>query len=220
MRMRKPSIRHLKTLFALLLIYSFVSATYSQHRALQSSDPPVVAPPVHAEPEPPQNRTPPLGFYILRHMSCNDSMEFRHICFTRIRRLYANIPIVIIDDNSPRDLVENGTNQKREKEARLDNTRIESYPEYPGRGELLPYYAFQKNHPFEKAVFLHDTTFLNGKPVDFDAVEEAGIHRKKKFALPLHFQISVRPFAALALAKRGSLWGKKVEKSDHLCGYV
>jgi len=116
-------------------------------------------------------RKPPLGFYILRHMSCNDSMEFWHIAYTRIRQLYANIPIVIIDDNSRKHLVKNGTNQKREKEARLENTRFESYPKYSGRGELLSYYAFQKNHPFEKAVFLHDTTFLNGKPVDFDAVE-------------------------------------------------
>jgi len=35
--------------------------------------------------------------------------------------------------------------------------------EFPGAGELLGYYYFHKYHPFDKAIVIHDSSFLNGK---------------------------------------------------------
>lgn len=104
-------------------------------------------------------------------MNSPDSMEYWYTSYTCIRRVYPTVPIVIIDDNSRKEFVGNAENQRREQEAMETNTRIETYPEYPGRGELLPYYAFYRNHPFDRAVILHDSTFLNGKPLDIEGVQ-------------------------------------------------
>ena len=79
-------------------------------------------------------------------MSCNDSMEFWHICFTRIRRLYANIPVVIIDDNSSRDLVENATNRKRAKDP-IPSIPIEGYLKCNGTSLL----CLPKESPLRKS---------------------------------------------------------------------
>ncbi len=38
--------------------------------------------------------------------------------------------------------------------------------EYPGRGELLPYYYYSKHKWFDQAVILHDSVFIN-KKIDF-----------------------------------------------------
>jgi hypothetical protein len=113
---------------------------------------------------------PALGFYVLRHMNSADSMEYWYTAYTCIRRVYPSAPIIILDDNSRKEFVENAKN--RQREAELTNTKIETYPDYPGRGEMLPYYSFYRNHPFEKAVMFHDSTFLNGKPMDIEGVQD------------------------------------------------
>lgn len=112
-----------------------------------------------------QSNHSPLGFYILRHMNTPESMEYWWTSYTHIRALYPTEPIVIVDDNSKSEFSQHPTNVSRE--AQLVEARVESYPEYPGRGELLPYYAFYKRHPFDKAVILHDSTFLKKRlPVE------------------------------------------------------
>jgi hypothetical protein len=58
---------------------------------------------------------------------------------------------LIIDDSSDYTFIEDAT---------LHNTTV-LRSEYPKRGELLPYYYFLKNKPFDTACILHDSAFLN-----------------------------------------------------------
>lgn len=102
----------------------------------------------------------PFGFYIIRHMNNEQTMEYWWTAYTYIRKYHTN-HIIVIDDNSRPEFVMNPKNKYRE--SKTTNCTFESYPEYPGRGELLPYYAFHKNHPFETAVIVHDSTFINRK---------------------------------------------------------
>jgi len=66
---------------------------------------------------------------------------------------------MIIDDNSKKDLL---------SEIPLHNAIVVE-SEFVGAGELLPYYYFYKLKPFDKAMVLHDSMFIQ-KPVDFDSV--------------------------------------------------
>jgi len=93
-----------------------------------------------------------VGFIILRHV--NSPVEFWKTCYDCIRTYHSN-QIVIIDDNST-----------HVTDHDLKNTLIVN-SEYPGRGELLPYYYYLKNKWFDTAVILHDSVFIN-KPINFD----------------------------------------------------
>lgn len=103
-----------------------------------------------------------LGFIIIRHINSNLTNCYWNECYRCIRKLYNN-KIIIIDDNSNYKYVNN--------EQELINCEIIK-SEYHGRGELLPYYYFYKYHFFEKAVIIHDSTFLNVY-IDFRVYGEA-----------------------------------------------
>lgn len=80
-------------------------------------------------------------------------------CYRCIRKFYDN-PIIIIDDNSNKELL-----------GKVDMTNtvtIES--EYPGAGEILPYYYLHRLKPFSKAVVLHDSMFIQER-IDFDSIQ-------------------------------------------------
>ncbi|ARF09963.1 hypothetical protein Indivirus_6_29 [Indivirus ILV1] len=93
-----------------------------------------------------------IGFIILRHISKKEHNFLWLTCYNSIRKFYDN-PILIIDDNSNKELVSNRS---------LTNTTIIN-SEYKGRGELLPYYYFYKLKPFNRAIILHDSMFIQNK---------------------------------------------------------
>lgn len=91
------------------------------------------------------------GFIILRHVNNELTNQYWNLCYDCIRKWYPENLIMIIDDNSdyqyitPRDLYK--------------TTIIKS--EYPGRGELLPYFYYLNNKLFDSAVIIHDSVFIN-----------------------------------------------------------
>lgn len=98
-----------------------------------------------------------IGFIILRHIKTILHNEIWQECYNCIRRFYPKHPIIIIDDNSYNGFI---------SELIDDNLEIIN-SEYPGKGELLPYYYYLKNYKkFDTAVILHDSTFIN-RYVDF-----------------------------------------------------
>lgn len=98
-----------------------------------------------------------FGFIILRHVICKSTNKYWIHCYNCIRKYYPENYILIIDDNSNYEFI---TNEKLYKTAIINS-------EYPGRGELLPYYYYLHNKIFDIAVILHDSTFIS-KYIDFD----------------------------------------------------
>jgi hypothetical protein len=112
--------------------------------------------PVHEpEPLPLYLHSPPspneIGFIILRHVNNKLTNQYWNHCYDCIRKFYPEHPILIIDDNSKYEYITARTLYK--------TTIIKS--EYPGRGELLPYYYYLHNKLFDTAVILHDSVFIN-----------------------------------------------------------
>jgi len=98
------------------------------------------------------------GFIITRHVNSEKTNNYWNRCIKLIRVFYPNRKIVVIDDNSNQDFVK--------AELEYKNVIYEQ-SEYPGRGELLPYTYFLKNHYFDNAVIIHDSVFFH-KRVNFE----------------------------------------------------
>lgn len=99
-----------------------------------------------------------FGFILLRHVNNKLSDFYWKECYTCIRRFYTE-PILIIDDGSNKEfLVEN---------LKMVNTTVVYDEGHRGAAELLPYYYFHQQRPFEKAVILHDSVFLQQR-VEFE----------------------------------------------------
>ena len=103
-----------------------------------------------------------FGFIVTRHVNCERTNKYWNRCVRCIRKFYPNNKIVIIDDNSDQNFV------KAEKEYKNLEVIIS---EFPGRGELLPYYYFYKKHFFDNAVIIHDSVFFH-KRVNFENVRQ------------------------------------------------
>jgi hypothetical protein len=104
-----------------------------------------------------------FGFIITRHVNSEKTNRYWNLCIRRIRHYYNN-KIVVIDDKSNPEFLK----------ADFEYRNIEYVTsEFPGRGELLPYYYFHKNKYFHNAVILHDSVFIHRK-IKFD-----------KFVLPI-----------------------------------
>lgn len=99
-----------------------------------------------------------FGFIITRHVNSVKTNNYWNNCVKLLRRLYPLKKIVIIDDNSNYDYVISEFNYK--------NIEIIK-SEFPGRGELLPYYYFLKRKFFENAIIIHDSVFFH-KRVPFE----------------------------------------------------
>jgi len=92
-----------------------------------------------------------LGIIILRHVKNIEQNKLWYFSYECARKIYPNIKIMIVDDNSDYEYI---TNQNK-----LINTII-IRSEYSGRGELLPYYYLFKTKIFDKALIIHDTSFI------------------------------------------------------------
>ena len=73
------------------------------------------------------------GFIITRHVNSEITNKYWNHCIKCIRTFYPYRKIVIIDDNSNQDFLISFHN--------YENIEIIN-SEFPGRGELLPYYYF------------------------------------------------------------------------------
>ena len=88
-------------------------------------------------------------FFILRHVKKEEHHKLWKRCYQSIREFYPDHSIVIIDDHSTIPITEEP----------LNNT-IVIQSEYPGAGELLPYYYFLSHEWADKLIFLHDSMLL------------------------------------------------------------
>jgi hypothetical protein len=98
------------------------------------------------------------GFIITRHVNSEKTNKYWNRAIRCIRTFYPFKKIIIIDDNSNQNFIK----------ADLEYSNIQIIQsEFPGRGELLPYYYFYKNHFFENAVIIHDSIFFH-KRINFE----------------------------------------------------
>ena len=104
-----------------------------------------------------------FGFIILRCVTSETTNKYWQECYKCIRKYYNN-KIIIIDDNSDKDFLNDG-------DIHLTNCYIEN-SEFHSRGEILPYYYFYKNHYFEKAIIIQDSVFIN-KYINFNNKDDS-----------------------------------------------
>ena len=117
----------------------------------------------------PTNITPPiktiedpnLGFILTRHVNSKKTNLYWIECIKQIKKFYPLSKIVIIDDNSDPQFLDD-TNVD------IENCHI-IQSEFKKRGEILPYYYFYKYYFFEKAVIIHDSVFIQSS-VDFSNI--------------------------------------------------
>jgi hypothetical protein len=105
------------------------------------------------------------GFILTRHVRCEKTNKYWNTSVKLLRTLYPNRQIIIIDDNSNPEFVK--------AEAAYKNVEIIK-SEFPGRGELLPYYYYLKHKFFENAIILHDSVFIH-KRINFDELVKKDI---------------------------------------------
>ena len=105
-----------------------------------------------------------LGFIITRHVNSEKTNQYWIESYISIRKFYPTNTIMIIDDNSNNAFV------KIPESLKLSNCYFIT-SEYPQCGELLAYYYFHKYPIFEKAVFIHDSVFVN-QYIDFSDVKD------------------------------------------------
>jgi hypothetical protein len=103
-----------------------------------------------------------VGFIMTRHVNSETTNKYWIECYTNIRRFYPKNIIMIIDDNSDYSFIKDYPE--------LKNTFVFN-SEYVGRGELMPYYYFYKMRLFDRAIIIHDSTFIQG-PLDLTKQDE------------------------------------------------
>ena len=107
-----------------------------------------------------------------------------------IRKIYPNIKIVIINDNSKvrfnKNFIINNT---------VNTELVES--EYPGSGELLSYYYFLKNNYNKNAIIIHDSVFIV-EPLD---IEENIKFQPFWYFESFHWYNKLRPIVNQILSK-------------------
>lgn len=98
------------------------------------------------------------GFIISRHVTNEKTNKYWNQAVRLIRTFYPLKQIIVIDDNSAQEFVK--------AEFPYRNLEI-IQSEYPGRGELLPYYYYYKHRWFPNAVIIHDSVFFHSR-VNFE----------------------------------------------------
>jgi len=99
-----------------------------------------------------------FGFIIIRHVNSEKTNQYWNHNVKLLKTLYPLKKIVIIDDNSNYDFVK----------AEFEYKNVEVIQsEFPGRGELLPYFYYLKHKFFANAVIIHDSVFIH-KRINFE----------------------------------------------------
>lgn len=114
---------------------------------------------------------PPFGFILSRCVQKpfhNGYWKEAHRC---IRELFPKAPIVVIDDHSDPLLLH--------PDVPLDDETTFVQSSFPkGRGEFLPYHYFYTHAPFDKAVMLHDSMFLQEREPLLSVLLDDDVHFK------------------------------------------
>lgn len=105
------------------------------------------------------------GFIISRHVNSRTTNKYWNHAVKLIRTFYPLKKIIIIDDNSNHNFLKAEFNYK-------NVTVIQS--EFPGRGELLPYYYYIRHKFFENAVIIHDSVFFH-KRIPFEKLKNINV---------------------------------------------
>lgn len=101
-----------------------------------------------------QAKPPNFGFILTRHVNNARSNLYWQECYRCIRHCYPEVMVMIIDDNSNYDHIHIIPTTP----PLLNCIILKS--EFPGRGELLAYYYFLKMRPFDRAMIIHDSVFI------------------------------------------------------------
>ena len=105
------------------------------------------------------------GFIITRHVNSEKTNRYWNHSVKLIRSLYPDKKIVIIDDNSNYQYIK----------ADFDYKNLEIIQsEFPGRGELLPYYYYLKHKFFQNAIIIHDSVFLHSR-INFESLNGVNV---------------------------------------------
>jgi hypothetical protein len=106
-----------------------------------------------------------FGFIITRHVNSELTNKYWNHNVKLIRTFYPHRKIVIIDDNSNYNYVK----------PEFDYKNLEIIQsEFPGRGELLPYYYFLKKKFFKNAIILHDSVFFHRR-INFEKMNGVNV---------------------------------------------
>jgi hypothetical protein len=93
-----------------------------------------------------------FGFVIIRHVCNSQTDQYWKKSYECIRNWYPDTPILIIDDSSHREYL---------KEDILTTNCTTIYDTtHKGSAELLPYYYFHLLRPFDTAIIIHDSVFI------------------------------------------------------------
>jgi hypothetical protein len=109
--------------------------------------------------------TTSYGFVITRHVKSEKTNKYWNECYTCIRKLYPTNIVIIIDDNSNYEYV------KTLPDTPLITNVFFIQSEFPGRGELLPYYYLNKYKLFQTAIIIHDSVFIQ-KPIPTPSISK------------------------------------------------
>jgi hypothetical protein len=142
------------------------------------------------------------GFIITRHVNSETTNKYWNNCIRCIRRFYPHRKIVVIDDNSNQDFV------KAEYEYR--NVEYQQ-SEYHGRGELLPYIYFLRNHYFDNAIIIHDSIFFH-KRIHFEKL--SGINVAPFWHFEPDKENYLNTFKIASRLKNSYLLGQKINMSE------
>jgi hypothetical protein len=116
-----------------------------------------------------------LGFIITRHVNNKITDYYWKECYNCIRKFYNN-PILIIDDGSKKEFLN--------ENIVLTNCTVIYDKEHKGGGELLAYYYFHKLKPFDTAICIHDSIFIQSK-INFELTEDEDV--RFLWTFPHHF---------------------------------
>jgi hypothetical protein len=94
------------------------------------------------------------GFILTRHVRDELTNQYWNRAIKCIRLFYPEKKIVVIDDNSDKKYVK--------PTVKLFNV-VFIKSEFPGAGELLPYYYLLKHKFFNYALIIHDSVFIHKK---------------------------------------------------------
>jgi hypothetical protein len=102
-------------------------------------------------------------FIMTRHINSEQTNNYWIESYKCIRNFYPETKIVIIDDNSDINFI---------NDFGMTFNNVEFVKsEYPKRGELLPYYYFYKNKYADNAIIIHDSIFIQ-KKIDFESMDD------------------------------------------------
>lgn len=98
------------------------------------------------------------GVIMTRHVTSHETNHYWNYSINCLHRIYPHMKIVIIDDNSNYQFVKSYH--------QCQNVEI-IQSEFKGRGELLPYVYYIKQHFFDNALIIHDSVFIHSR-INFD----------------------------------------------------